>query len=163
MRIFRAKLLDLHMMADFVTGLAVGTLTVLGIFFGADEFKRIIDLFTQFGMPLDTLLTVTILQIPTGAMYALPAGILGSTVFVLARMYRDSEIVALDTLGVPRWRLLVPLLVIGIVCSAVSFVIGEYVAPKSRYLSSRLFLVEITRTDCPLGLPQRSGSMVHGT
>lgn len=136
-------------MRDILEVLTIGTLVVLGVFFGTGEFQNMITLAGQCGMPLNTLLAVTMLQVPTGAMYALPAGLLASTIFVFARMRHDSELLALDTLGIPRWRLMIPLLAVGIICSTFSFVISDVVAPRARHLSSQLFLLGIYKVTHP--------------
>ena len=82
-------------------------------------------------------------------MYCLPAGILVSVMMVLARMHNDSEIVALQAAGVSRFRIIVPLVILGLLSAVASFVIGEQIAPQSRQLSSQLLLLAIDKTSRP--------------
>ena len=122
--------LDRYVIFEALQFLTFGTLSVVGIFFATVEFKHILEMLGLFAVPVGTILTFNLLQLPTGVMYCLPAGILVSVILVLARMHDDSEIVALQAAGVSRLRIFKPLVTLGIACSIVSFAIGEHVAPR---------------------------------
>lgn len=129
--------------------LTVGTLSIVGIFFGTVEFKRAIELMGDFGMAPLTVLQVMILQIPTGATFCLPAGVVISTILVLIRMQRDSEILALQACGISFARIMRPFLIMGLIGSLVVFGISEYIAPQLRYISSKLLVIGICKSERP--------------
>lgn len=157
---FALSTLDRDTIVEFVQVLTVGTLAVLGIFFGTVEFKNMLDTVTMFGIPIPTVFSIWLLQIPTGAMYALPAGILISSIIVLMRKQRDSEMVALRTLGVSRLRIARPFILMGIACSILSFSIGEWVAPQAKHLASKRLLIEVCRSTRPF--PHLNMIQLHG-
>lgn len=140
---------DFFVLRECLQILTVGTLSIVGIFFGTVEFKRAIELMGDFGMAPLTVLQVMLLQIPTGAIYCLPAGVVISTILVLIRMQRDSEIVALQACGVSFARIMRPFLMMGLIGSLAVFVIAEYVAPQLRYISSKLLVIGVCKSDRP--------------
>lgn len=140
---------DFFVLRECLQILTVGTLSIVGIFFGTVEFKRAIELMGDFGMAPLTVLQVMVLQIPTGATYCLPAGVVISTILVLIRMQRDSEILALQACGVSFARIMRPFLLMGLVGSLTVYGISEYVAPQLRYISSKLLIIGICKSDRP--------------
>lgn len=147
------KLLDRYVIFETAQFLTLGTLAIVGIFFGTVEFKNIMDMLGQFAVPLQMVLTFNLLQLPTGLMYCLPAGLSVSIILVLIKMHRDSEMVALQAAGVSRARILLPFVILGVLTSLGSYAIGELIAPQSRYLSSRLLLVAMD--NCTRPFPTR--------
>jgi lipopolysaccharide export LptBFGC system permease protein LptF len=143
------KVLDRQIIIEFCQVLTVGTLSILGIFFGTLEFKNMITLMQQFDVPVPAVMSIWLLQIPTGWAYAMPAGLMISTMFVILRQQRDSELVALQTLGVSRLRFARPFIVLGVICTLLSFGISEYVAPQARHLSTKLLFIEACKSARP--------------
>ena len=67
-----------------------------------------------------------------GHFYELfPIAVLIGTIYSLSRMAQSSEFTILRTSGLGPWRALGLLAVLGVVFGAVTFVIGDYIAPKS--------------------------------
>lgn len=142
-------LFDRYVFWETLQILTVGTLAILGIFFGTVEFQNVMEMMSKAGMPLQTVLTIMALQMPTGMSYCLPAGVVVAIMLVLTRASRDCEIVALQLLGVPLLRVLAPFLGIGLFASACCWYISENVAPQSRDLSRRLFAISANKTERP--------------
>jgi lipopolysaccharide export system permease protein len=142
-------LFDRYVFWETLQLLTVGTLVILGIFFGTVEFTNVMEMMSKSGMPLQTVLVVMALQLPTGMSYCLPAGVVVSIMLVLARASRDSEIVALQLLGVSLLRIVAPFLAIGFIASACCFYISENVAPQTRDLSRRFFAISANKTERP--------------
>jgi len=143
------KPFDFFVLRECMQILTVGTLSIVGIFFGTVEFKRAIELMGDFGMAPLTVLQVMVLQIPTGATYCLPAGVVISTILVLIRMQRDSEILALQACGISFARIMRPFLIMGLVGSLAVYSISEFIAPQLRYISSKLLVIGICKSDRP--------------
>lgn len=76
------------------------------------------------------LLYVSLL-IPNHLYELLPISVLIGTIFVMARLAKSSEYTILRTSGLDPWRALKLLLSLGVVFVAISFVIGDYLAPLS--------------------------------
>ncbi len=76
------------------------------------------------------LLYVTLL-VPNHLYELLPISVLIGTIFVMARLAQSSEYTILRTSGLGPWRALKLLLGLGAFFVALSFVVGDYVAPVS--------------------------------
>lgn len=71
------------------------------------------------------------LLIPNHLYELLPISVLIGTIFVMARLAKSSEYTILRTSGLDPWRALKLLLSLGAVFVAISFLIGDYLAPLS--------------------------------
>ena len=90
-------------------------------------------------------LLYVLLLMPSHIYELLPISVLIGTIFVMARMAQSSEFTILRTSGLGPWRALRLLLGLGAMFVALSFAVGDYLAPASdrasqllqaRYLSS---------------------------
>ncbi|MCA9801231.1 MAG: LptF/LptG family permease [Cyanobacteria bacterium HKST-UBA02] len=143
------RLLDRYILAESMQLLLIGAVVILGVFFGTVEFRNCLDMMNAFGLPLQTVLSVTLLQMPTGIVYCLPAGVLVATMFLLIRQHNDSEIIALEVSGVPLSRIMLPYLVMSIVACASVFLLTEFVAPQARLLSEKMTMLGVYGAACP--------------
>lgn len=143
------KLYDRYIMLEILQVLTVGTFAIIGIFYGTAEFKNVLDMMTASGLSLRTVLIIMALQLPTGMVYSLPSGVVMAVMLVLIRSSRDCEVMALQLLGVPLLRVLLPFLVMGLISSTASFLISEYAAPQCRDLARRLFVIAANKAHRP--------------
>ncbi|MBZ0186816.1 MAG: LptF/LptG family permease, partial [Candidatus Obscuribacterales bacterium] len=109
------KLLDRYIICESLQFLIIGSIAILGIFFGTVEFQNCLKMMNNFGLPLNTVLSVTLLQVPTGINYCLPAGVLISSMLLIIRQHNDAEILALEVSGVKLQRIMAPFLAMGVV------------------------------------------------
>ncbi|MGD9682665.1 MAG: LptF/LptG family permease, partial [Candidatus Obscuribacterales bacterium] len=143
------RLLDRYIVAESMQLLLIGAVVILGVFFGTVEFQNCLDMMNAFGLPLQTVLSVTLLQMPTGIVYCLPAGVLVATMFLLIRQHNDSEIIALEVSGVPLSRIMLPYLVMSIIACMSVFLLTEFVAPQARLLSEKMMMLGVYGAACP--------------
>lgn len=78
------------------------------------------------------------LLIPTHLYELLPISVLIGTIFVMSRLAQSSEYTILRTSGLDPWRALKLLLALGGAFVAISFVVGDYLAPMSDHASQLL-------------------------
>lgn len=140
-------ILDRYVINETLQVLVVGSLCVLGIFFGTVEFQHAMDMLNQFRMPMSTVLLVMLLQMPTGIIYCMPAAVLIATLFFMSRQQRDCEFLSLQVAGVPLKRVFVPYLAMSLIAASSVFFISEYVAPQTRHLSEKLLLLGIHKAE----------------
>lgn len=143
------KLLDRYIFKESIQLLVIGSMTILGIFFGTAEFQTYMNMMNDFGFPFSVVLSVMFLQIPTGISFCLPAGVLFSTMFLLIRQQDDSEILALQVSGVSMRRIMAPYIMFGLVAALFTFSLNEYVSPQTRLLSEKLSLIALYKTAKP--------------
>ncbi len=115
---------------DIVSTVGFVTLAFLALFF----FFDIVDEFRWIGTgtyELKHAVMSVMLNIPSHIYELLPITVLIGTIFVMARMAQSSEFTILRTSGLSPWGALGSLLSIGAVFVAITFAIGDYVAPAS--------------------------------
>jgi lipopolysaccharide export system permease protein len=73
----------------------------------------------------------TFLWLPSRLYELMPIAVLIGSIFVMARLAQSSEFTILRTSGMGPWRVLRILLLMGLVFTAITFALGDYVAPQS--------------------------------
>ncbi len=142
-------LFDRYVVRETLQVLLIGTLAIIGIFFGTAEFTNVLNLMNETGLPLHTVFSVMLLQLPTGLIFCMPAGVVVAVMLVLQRQNRDSEVVALQLQGIPLRRVLMPFLALGLISTSIAFAVSENLAPQSRDLSRRLVTLATRKADRP--------------
>ena len=157
---------------EVLTSIALVALGFLALFYFFDLVDELQNLGRSNGLgALDNiyqirhaLLYVTLL-IPNHLYELLPISVLIGTIFVMARLAQNSEYTILRTSGLGPWRALKLLLALGAFFVALSFVVGDYLAPgsdraaqllKARYLHK----ITIGQTGAWLKEKQASSSFV---
>jgi lipopolysaccharide export system permease protein len=72
----------------------------------------------------------TLLRLPSRLYELLPIAVLIGTIFVMARFAQSSEFTILRTSGMGPWRALKNLLWVGVAFTAITFALGDYIAPQ---------------------------------
>ncbi len=123
---------------EVLTAIALVALGFLALFFFFDLVDELQYLGKNNGLSAaadiyqirHALLYVTLL-IPNHLYELLPISVLIGSIFVMARLAQSSEYTILRTSGLGPWRALRLLLVLGSFFVALSFAVGDYVAPAS--------------------------------
>ncbi|MFN8655909.1 MAG: LptF/LptG family permease [Candidatus Obscuribacterales bacterium] len=145
------KMLDSYIANEFWQPLLFGIGIVTGVYFGADQLKTIFKLIMQAGVPPHLAFTILGLHLPEVIVMTIPIGVLLGTLLVFNRLSGDSEIIALRTSGISFYRIMMAPLLFGIITSAVSFGINEYVVPVANRTSKKLEFVALFKTELPAG------------
>ena len=123
---------------EVFTAIAMVALGFLSLFFFFDLVDELQYLGKNSGFgPADDVyeikhaLLYVMLLVPNHLYELLPISVLIGTIFVMARLAQSSEYTILRTSGLGPWRALRLLLALGAVFVALSFAVGDYVAPVS--------------------------------
>lgn len=143
------SLVDRYCYYQFFIMLMIGTTIPGGVYLLTEEVQRLLRYVAEAGCPLDLLITMTALQIPATVVTCLPAGVLMATILTLYFMNAESELLALRTAGISLMRVFRPFILIGILCSLISFYIAEEVVPHSLKLSNHIAIVAINNRELP--------------
>lgn len=106
----------------------LGLFSALGIAVGS-----LFDLLAQVResrLLFDVALKVMALKMPEFIGFALPMAVLLATLIVYSRLSGDSEIIALRSLGISVYRLVLPALIFSILATAITFVFKDQVIPS---------------------------------
>lgn len=89
------------------------------------------DLMVDRGISMPMLLRLVLLKVPSLLVVAIPMSALFATFLGLGRMVHDREIVALESLGTPLRRVLLPLVLAAAGIAAADFAIYNWLVPTS--------------------------------
>ncbi|WP_395700843.1 LPS export ABC transporter permease LptG [Aquabacterium sp.] len=113
---------------DIVWSVAFVAIAFLSLFFFIDVVDEL-DGVGRDGQTLGRLMLRTVLEVP-GHFYELfPIAVLIGTIYAMARLAQSSEFTILRTGGLGPGRALMLLAALGGVFAALTFVVGDYVAP----------------------------------
>jgi len=91
------------------------------------------DLMVDRGIGMLTLLQLVALKMPSLLVIAVPMSALFATFLGLGRMAHDREIVALESIGIPLRRILLPLIIASVLVGAADFAIYNWGVPASEH------------------------------
>jgi len=129
---------------EVVTSVAFATLAFLALFFFFDLLDELRWIGRSSGaagaLPwsLSQALLYVLLSQPKHFYELLPITVLIGTIFVMARLAQSSEFTIMRTSGLGPWRALSTLLLLGAAFTAITFAIGDYLAPASERAAQRV-------------------------
>ena len=118
----------LYVGREFLLAFAVAFLFFFFIFFVNQILLMAEEIFAK-RVPFWDVLRLVVYSLPWVIMMSFPFGSLVGALMAMGRLASDNETLAFAASGVPSRQLLVPLLVLGLAFSAVSFVTNDYLFP----------------------------------
>lgn len=100
-------------------------------------------------MPVAVAGKLLLYKLPEVIALTIPIGVLFATLLSLGRLTRDSELAAMRSAGIPFYRLAVPVLVVGVIISCISFVMHEEIVPEANHRAANLFRESMLRDAMP--------------
>lgn len=113
---------------EFLLSFAVAFLFFFFIFFVNQVLVMAEEIFSR-KVPFWDVLRLVIYSLPWVVALSFPLGSLVGALMAVGRLTTDNEVLALGALGVPSRQILVPLLVLGMAFTLVSFVMNDYFMP----------------------------------
>ncbi len=101
-----------------------------------------LDVITTKGQTIIAYLALTTLAIPMLLLAVIPIALLLATVFTVNTMNSNSELVVVNASGASNWVLAKPLLVLALLCSIFTGIVGHFVSPWS-LLTLKIFATEM--------------------
>ena len=109
----------------------IGIFTSLGVAIGTGfELVRKVS---ESGLPVGIALQVLILRLPEFIVFAFPMAILLATLMTYSRFSSDSEIIALRSIGINIYRLIIPAVIFSFLIVNLTFIFNNFIAPASNY------------------------------
>ncbi|PIP18632.1 MAG: hypothetical protein COT38_00350 [Candidatus Omnitrophica bacterium CG08_land_8_20_14_0_20_41_16] len=106
------------------------------------NLKKIADLVINKGVDLFSVVKIFILLTPYIVTYALPISILTAVLISLGRLSSDNEIIAIRTSGINLFKLILPIITVGLILSLSLVVFNDRAASYAHY-AYRKTLIEI--------------------
>lgn len=130
-RISQWFLLERFLLAEALrptlVGVAGGTVLLT-----AGRLFELADKLVVEGIEPLTVLQLLVLDIPTTVVLAMPVAALFSTMLTLGKLSSNSELTALRSVGVPFRRIFGPILLLGLILSAISYSINDGLVPLTK-------------------------------
>ena len=98
---------------------AISAFTVVSLSVGVmfDLIRKIVE----FGLPLTLALQVMFLKLPGFLVLSFPMSVLLSTLLAYGKLSSNSELLALRSLGVKNFRIIIPALILSIFMTGLTF------------------------------------------
>lgn len=132
------KILRNYILREFAGPLllCLGVLTFVMVLIG--NLKRIADLVINKGVDLFSVLQIFIYLTPYIVTYTLPISILVAILLALGRLSGDNEVIAIRASGINLFKLILPLLTIGLALSLALAVFNDQAASYAHFAYRRV-------------------------
>ncbi len=132
-------LLDRWLISEIIPPLifSVSSFIVLCLSFG--ELLYLIRMVINSNLPWSIAIEILFLKLPGYLTIALPMATLLGCLLAFSKLYNNSEIKALTSLGISCRRILLPAIYIGIIMSFITFSFSNYIAPNSNLKADSIF------------------------
>jgi lipopolysaccharide export system permease protein len=118
-----------ELLLPFLFGM--GVFTSLGISIGTlfDLVRRV----TDSGLPMSIAIQILFLKTPAFIVLAFPMATLLAALMAYSRLASDSELIALRSLGVSVYRMVLPAIALSLAIAALTFFFSDVVTPAANY------------------------------
>jgi len=109
-----------------------------------DLFDRI-DRLIRYGTTVKWIVLYLLYKVPVMVYQMIPAAMLLAVLLTLGILGKNNEVLALRTSGVPVWRIALPFVMISMLLSLFSFLLGEFLVPPAFRQSEYIWKVLIKK------------------
>jgi lipopolysaccharide export system permease protein len=127
------RILDRYIMAHFLGPFAVGVAAFVAVLTGVTEIYYAVQLVTERGVPLGTVVEIFFLHLPSTVALTMPMATVFAALMAAGELSSHGEIVAMRAGGVSVWRMMRSVVVSGAVVALVAFGFNEAVSPLCNY------------------------------
>ena len=109
-----------------------------------DVFSFIEDI-VKYKIPVVSIIAFYVYYCPTILIQATPMAVLLSVIYMLSNLNKHNEITAMRSGGISLWRIIAPILIMGLVISILTFIVNDRVIPISSKISNMIRRDELER------------------
>ena len=121
-----------ELILPFLFGLGIFTSLIVAIGTGFELVRKV----TESGLLLQIAMRVLLLRLPGFIVWAFPMSVLLATLMAYSRLSSDSEVVALRSIGISVYRLVLPGIILSLLVTAFTFIVSDLIAPAANYEAS---------------------------
>jgi lipopolysaccharide export system permease protein len=92
------------------------------------------------GMPLLVALQIFIYRLPGVVVYIFPMAMLLGALLAFSRLSHDSEVIAFRAAGISLFRIIIPVMVLGVMVSLLNLLFSEIVVPEANRAAKNLLI-----------------------
>lgn len=131
--IFKVSTMDRYLATElilpFLFGMGLFTSLALSIGTLFDLVRKV----TESGLLLTIAIKVLFLKMPGFIVLAFPMSMLLAALMAYGRLSSDSELIALRSIGISIYRIIVPCVLVSIVVTGLTFIVNDLIAPAANY------------------------------
>ncbi len=124
------KLIERYIFQRAGIAVLVTLSSLVGVVWIIQALKEL-DVFTTKGQTVVAYLALTTLAIPMLILAVIPIALLLATIYAVNSLNANSELVVINASGASSWVLVKPLLVLALLCSLFTGMVGHFVSPWS--------------------------------
>ncbi len=147
-KIWKKKIVDLYILKEITYPFLIGII-IIGIIMLSNYLFQLTDLIIVKKVPFALVLKLLFYYLPEIIVRTFPMAILFATITGMGRLSRENEFTALRMGGVSLFRLILPLVILGIIISGVTFVLNENVVPWSSHQARNIIRKTILKESMP--------------
>lgn len=142
------KLIDKYIIKEFTGPFFLGVFIVTVILIG-NYFFQLADLIIVKNVPIKLVLELLVYRLPEVIVETFPIAVLFAAMSAIGRLNHENEITAIRMGGVSIYRLIIPLMVMGMLISSVTFLMNEQLVPWTNHRSQNIIRETILKDAMP--------------
>ena len=144
----RIKLLDKYIIKEIFYPFLASVIIITIILIGNYLFQ-LTDLIIVKEVPIYLVMRLLFYNLPDVIVRTFPIAILFSTMTGIGRLNRENEITAFRMGGISLYRLIIPVLIIGVLISGVTLLFNEEIVPWSNHKAQNIIRNTILKENMP--------------
>jgi lipopolysaccharide export system permease protein len=134
------KILDRYVIKELLDPFIFGVTAFTLILSASMVMFELVRAVVIMGMPLHIAGQLFIFKLPSVVVYIFPMAMLLASILAFARFSSDKEIIAFRAGGVSLYRIMVPVLAMGLAVSFLTLAFYEIVVPEANHASKKLLI-----------------------
>jgi lipopolysaccharide export system permease protein len=135
---FHLSVLDRYLAYQLASPFLFGVAAFSSILVSVGALFDLIRKMTDAGLPLSIAVQVFVFQVPEFISLSFPMATLLSTLIMYGRLSSDSELIAMRSVGISVYRLILPAIALSLFVSALTFGFNEAIVPAAKHQASIL-------------------------
>jgi len=135
---FRYRRLSFYLAHEFVLSFLVAFSFFFAIFF-VNQLLLLAEEILSKDVALNDVFLLIVYSLPAIVSFTFPFASLVGGLMAVSRISSDNELLALRASGIPYRKIIYPFLLVGLLFSLVSFIMGDYFLPRGTISFGRLY------------------------
>ena len=128
------KIIDRYLAGELISPFLLGIAGFV-LIMTTDLLFTFVDMIINKGIPVWAIIRLIIYKLPAIMVLTFPVSFLFAAALVLGRMSRENELAAIRTSGVSFFRIALPIVIISVFVSIITFFTNESIVPLSNRIS----------------------------
>lgn len=142
------NLLDRYVLRELAAPLLFGLLAFTGLFLSID-LVPLVRMGVDYGAPLEVMVKLVLLRLPEVFMWTLSMAVLLGALLSLSRLSAASEVVAMQAATISFYRIVAPVLSVGLLVSLGTMALGEWAVPSANHEYRRVVTEDVQGGQLP--------------